>query len=441
MKSKVLVIGSGISGLTIASTLKKLGVDVLVLESGSQVGGSARSISKDGYLCETGPHTLMLSKPDAIKFLAEHELLASAVDAAPHAKKRFIVKNQELAALPTSPASFFTSKALTWKARLAILAEPLVRRGGGELETIAGFVRRRLGRDVLRDLVGPLVSGIYAGDPERLIARYALPDLVELEENYGGLILGMFRKPRGPKRRLISWPNGMSELSLRLVSELHSSLILSSPVRSLRKEGASFIAETESERYEASHVVVATDALNAAKLLSSFHDTSSLEKLSQAAMAVVHLGFRRSGVTHPLDGFGALIARHKRIRTLGVLFSSTLFPGRAPNGQVLLTCFMGGRFDPDALSLNDPEIIQSVLNDLTPLLGIIEKPIFQNIVRWPRAIPQYERDYPEVLKVCDSLEQKVSGLHLIGNYRGGISLQDRIVRGLSLAKKIAPSAR
>ena len=433
--ASVIVIGAGVSGLAAALALKKRGLDVIVLEAEPRVGGVVRTYRQDGFLCEAGPNTLMLSKGEVADFLAETGLLASALDAAPLAKKRFVVQNGKLVALPGSPLSFIASSVLPWKAKAWILREPFVPPGKENDETLADFVRRRLGEDFLRELVGPFVSGVYAGDPERLVTRHALPKLFHLEQTHGSLIRGAIRLRRGeagPRGRLISWPGGLSELGSNLADCLEGRLRLSTSVSEIKKRDRSFVLRSGNEEFQADKVILAVDAASAARLIAPmFPDVSPLESIPYASMSVVHLGFSRAMIGHPLDGFGALISRARGIRTLGALFSSTLFPGRAPDGHALLTVFIGGRLDPEAISLDDKALIQTALNDLGPLLQISGAPVFHKIVRWPQAIPQYEKDHSLILKTCEAVETALPGLRLIGNYRRGIAMENCLANGIA----------
>lgn len=436
----VVIIGAGISGLAAAVTLKRGGIDPLVIEALPQPGGSARTLLRDGYLCEAGPNTLMLSNPEVAGFLQETGLLAAALDAAPHAKKRFVAQGGRLVALPSSPVSFALSGALSWRAKLRMLCEPFIPKGVREDETLAEFVRRRLGEEPLHELVGPFVSGVYAGDPERLVVRHALPKLHRLEQAHGSLIRGAIRLRQGaaPKGRLLSWPGGLAEMAAALAGLLGNRIRFSSPVERLRREADGWVIDCNGAKVRTQRVVLATDVATAVRLLEPvFHDVGPLRNIPVAPMAVIHLGFERLAVKHPLDGFGVLISRRRGLRTLGALFSSTLFPGRAPADRVLLTAFMGGMLDREVLALDDRAIIETVLRDLTPLLGIRAPAVFRNLTRWPRAIPQYERDHPRVLEACGRAEAACPGLELIGNYRGGISLEACLANGRALGLRLA----
>ncbi|MDD2708521.1 MAG: protoporphyrinogen oxidase [Verrucomicrobiae bacterium] len=432
-----IVIGAGVSGLAAAVTLRRRGIDPLVLEAQSHVGGASHSESQSGYLVESGPNTMLLSNPDTAAFLKENDLLDKTLDAAPQAKNRFVVRNGKPLALPTSPFDFFQNPVLSWPAKLRLCLEPFIPRGNDSDETLADFVRRRMGTEPLRELVGPFVSGVYAGDPERLIVRHALPKLYRLEQDYGSLILGSIRKGggSGPKGRLVSWAGGYSELTASLASQLGDRIRLSCPVQTLRRKTDGFELETPTGPLHAKQVIVATDAAHASRLVSPLiPETSALEHIHHPPLLVLHLGFPRSQVSHPLNGFGVLISRARGLRTLGALFSSTLFPHRAPEGQVLLTAFIGGAYDLGVLELDDSDALRVAMDDLSPLLGLRGQPSFHRITRWPQAIPQYEIDHPKTIAACEKAEAALPGLYLLGNYRGGISSADCLANGYKLGR-------
>jgi oxygen-dependent protoporphyrinogen oxidase len=435
-----IVIGAGVSGLAAATTLKREGKEVLVLEAEPSPGGSARTIRRDDYLCERGSNTILLANPDARKFLEEMDLMSSAIEAAPQANNRFVVQHGHPVILPSSPPAFVTSSILSWKAKFRMALEPFIPAGKDPDENLADFVRRRMGVEPLRELVGPFISGVYAGDPERLIVRHALPKLYRLEQTHGSLIRGAIktRGGTGPKGRLIGWPGGFSELASRLADKLGSSLLLETEVRAIQREENGFVVQTARETHRAPRLIVATDAASAARLLvSSAPPIARFREIPHAPVVVIHLGFPRADVSHPLNGFGMLISRARGIRTLGALFSSTLFPGRTPEDHVLLTAFIGGMLDPEAVTLDEGILYRTVIDDLRPLLGIRGEPSFRNLLRWPKAIPQYERDHPQTLRACEAVEKALPGLHLLGNYRGGISVGDCLANGYKLGLQLS----
>ncbi|MDX2227568.1 MAG: protoporphyrinogen oxidase [Verrucomicrobiae bacterium] len=419
-----LIVGAGISGLANAVRSRAEGTSVRVWEAGPQAGGVIRSVRDQGYLCELGPNTLMVNEPGVRGLLEKYRMWETAMDAAPQARKRFVVQGGKL--VPITPLNLFRILGLGGMVRL--MGEPFCQRGVNPEEPLAQFAGRRLGQKALEELLGPFVSGIHAGDPERLITRHAFPRLYTLEQTHGSLSRALIFGPRRKmRRRLISWAGGMQELPDGLAKELGTDLCLNHPVDRIEKTREGYRVFGTGGGLTCQKLTLATESASAARLLTGLGiETGLLAEIPHAPMAVIHLGLDRSRITHPLDGFGFLISRRRGIRTLGMLFSSALFPGRAPEGKVLLTGFIGGRMDPTVLDMADDRLIRQVLEDVRPLLGIRGGAEFARVTRWPRAIPQYEAGHGRVVESCEELGRQFPGLHLAGSYRGGIALGDRL---------------
>jgi protoporphyrinogen/coproporphyrinogen III oxidase len=229
MNRSVAVIGGGISGLTAAFILKKRGFDVRLFEANATVGGVVQSVSKDGFLCELGPNTLMLSRAEPSLLLRELRILNQTLEAAPSAKNRFVVQNGKLVALPTSPKGFLKTEMLTPKGRWRALSEVLIFKGKNPNETVARWVERRFGKEALEELMDPLVSGVYGGDPNELVLRHAFPKAYELEQKHGSIIRAMI-KVGASRKRLVSWQTGLSQMIRALAERLNGMIAPSSPV-------------------------------------------------------------------------------------------------------------------------------------------------------------------------------------------------------------------
>ncbi len=443
-KTYVAVIGAGVSGLTLGVALKQKGVDTLVLESTGRLGGSIESVKESGYLCEMGPNTLMLGSKVVSDFLERRGLLQSALTAGDSARKRFIVHEGKLLALPGSPLEAVTSPFLSLKGKIKIFGDIFARPNIDPNESVAGFFNRHFGDELTTELVGPFVSGVYAGDPHRLVMRHAFPSLWKIGRESGSIVRGIFQKKRIPKgervqRRLISWENGLAALIGSLSGELAGSILTGFGEITIQKDGAKgYLILSPQGSVSAEKIVFTTPVPTTQKILAPLLDSpaKNLSSIPYVPMVAVHLGFDREQIAHALDGFGVLIRRGLGIRILGTLFSSSLFPGRAPEGKVLLTVFIGGRLDQDIMDLSDDEIRKIVLKELSGLLQIKGSEEFVKIKRWAKAIPQYEDDYDRFLSSIEGLEKSYSGLHFSGNAVGGISVPNCIENNLRLAEKL-----
>ncbi len=441
--SRVAVLGAGICGLVAARDLRLRGHDVVALEAGPETGGVVDSKEHDGYLLEIGPNTLAL-RPDsaAINLLVEMELLEEAVDANPAADKRFVLRKGKLIPVPTSPSAMLGSGLLSLVAKLRLLLEPFLPRGNDPDETLAAFVERRLGKEVLDYAVDPFVSGVYASKPESMIARHAFPKLVEIEKERRSLILGgmaLAKERKGkPNTRLLSFPKGLGTLPQRLARDLAGCIKTNAPAQKERRATAGWEVEwmeDEESKTECFDAVLCT--LPAHKISSikwekvnSQEDLNELTKATHYPVSVVYHGFRREDVKHPLDGFGFLVPSKENRSILGTLFSSTLFAGRAPEGHVLLTTFVGGERQPELAEKSDDDLHRLVIEELRPILGLNDDPAFQHIRRWPKAIPLPDHGLDERLAAAQRIEQRNPELRFTGSHLAGVSLPDCIAGAL-----------
>ena len=452
MKS-IAIIGAGITGLTAAFYLKRKGIPVTVYEASGRVGGVIRSVRESSYLAEFGPNTILETSPKITQLICDAGLETRRVDPDPRAAKRFVVRSQRPIAMPSSLLGFLTTKLFTTKAKIAALREPFVppRRDGAE-ESIAEFVVRRLGAEFLDRAIDPLVVGIYAGDPERLSVQQALPKLSDLEQRYGSLIKGQIlgarersqrgevSKDRAPK---FSFDDGLQVLPETLGKFLGEAVHVNSRVKKLTRITNGWLVDFHQhgneQRAEHSAVIYCGTAFNLAHLQIEARPPVNLARFCEIRhppVASVVLGFRREDVVHPLDGFGMLIPRIEGSKILGTIFSSSLFPNRAPAGHVTLTSYVGGERYPELASLPEDELCALVCEDLRVLLGAKGKPTFKHCAFYPLAIPQYNLGYQTYRDLMTRIETRVPGFFLAGHYRDGISLSDSIVSGSNMAERV-----
>jgi protoporphyrinogen/coproporphyrinogen III oxidase len=426
-----LVIGAGISGLTTAFHLARGGQRVAVLEASPRVGGSLETRTDGPWRFELGPNTVLESHESVTRLIREAGLESEKITASPSARRRYLWKGGQLHALPSSPLGFLRTPLFPASAKLRLLREPWISKGDSE-ESIAAFVRRRLGQDFLDYAVGPFVSGVYAGDPERLSVRHAVPKIADLEREHGSLIRGAFaNKGAGPRGAMFSFREGMEQLPRELARQI-GDVRTGVACRRIIRSGEGFRAETDSGAVEASRIVLAVPADIAARLLGR----EALAEIPYAPVSMVSTGWRREDVAHPLDGFGFLAPRKEGLRVLGVLFPSEIFPGRAPADHVVLTAFAGGRTDPEVATWDDDRLMSEVLGELRKTVGVRGEPVVSTIRRWPRAIPQYELGHGRFLDMAREAESALPGLRIGGNFLRGVSVPDCIRNATALAEEL-----
>jgi oxygen-dependent protoporphyrinogen oxidase len=467
---KVIIIGGGISGLATAWLLRekalKAGIelDLTLLEKEGRPGGKIRSIREEGYLCEWGPNGFLDSKPQTLDLCSAIGVADKLHRSNDNARKRFIYSGGELHRLPENGPSFLKSRLISWPGKLRLALEPtpfISKAPQGVDETLADFGRRRLGAEALDKLIAPMVSGIFAGDPETMSLVSCFPRIAELEREYGGLIRAMImlakKKKReqaagkvvssaaGPGGVLTSFREGIQYLTDALTASLGEVVKPGKEVQRVNpgKSVPWRVACGDGSEYEADSVIIASPAYAAAGMLSAHDDGVSavLAQIPYASMTVVCFGYEREQVSHPLDGFGYLIPKKEGRSILGTLWDSSMFENRAPLGKVLLRSMMGGACFPGHVKLSDDEVVLRVRRDLQDVMGISAEPSFIRIFRHPRAIPQYTVGHAVKLKALEERLTALPGLVLTGNSYRGIGLNDCVAAAQRASDEVLANLR
>jgi oxygen-dependent protoporphyrinogen oxidase len=450
VKIDVIVAGGGIAGLTCAWKLSGAGKQVLVLEADRQAGGNIRTESAEGYRYERGPHTFMASADHIFALASEVGLAGEIIPTLPAARKRFIVRNGVIHAIPGGPAAFLSSGLLSMKGKLALAGEPFRTRRGKPTDTALQFFERRFGREAARVLAGAFISGVYAGDPAALSAPAAFPLFWRFEQESGGMVRGMMahgkrrraeresRGETGPRRTgLFTFREGLGQLTAGIAAKLGERVRTGTAVRGLGRSGNGWVVRTDAGEFESPRLVLAVPPSEAGKLLAGLDSElgALLVGIAMAPVAVVHMGWP-AGAPQVPDGFGFLAPRGEGVRSLGVLFPSRLFAGRAPQGGDLLAGFVGGVQDAAALDLHDEALVSMVRSDLARLTGLETAPSFVRVSRHPRAIPQLTLGHLDRMAKMGDRISRLDGLALAGNYLHGVGMKDAVISGYEAAERI-----
>ena len=442
-----LVVGGGVSGLVCAFALRKSGIDAHLVEASPRSGGVIQSITSEGFLLELGPQSFG-GAPSLYNLCRQLGIQNQLLTAPP--LPRFILIDGKLKAAPLRTVHFFASSFAGIRTKWSIFRDAFGRTvpPAGD-ESVAAFVRRKFTPELLEKIVGPFVSGIYAGDPEKLSFGAAFPQLREAETETGSIIRGLARRGKqlkqsgAPRPALLSFRNGNETLVHTLSSKIGPALQTNARVTSIaRNSDASVEVQLETngqtETISTKKLIIATPTEVAGKLLGGLDPAleSLLKSVEYVPVAVVSLGYRKSDIGRSLHGFGFLVPRTAGLRVLGTVWNSSLFPGRAPDGCALLTSFLGGATDPEVARLPPGEMATLVHNQISPLLSITGDPAFSNVTVWRRALPQYNLGHLERLAAVSSLLRNYPGIWLAGNYLRGPALGSTVEQSIAVAEEV-----
>ena len=448
----VVILGAGLTALTTAHHLKKSGVDFIILDQADRVGGVINTITENGFTFEEGPNSGVVGNVEVLRLFEDLKGECELEIASENVNKRYILKSGKWEALPSSFIGAVKTPLFTLKDKFRILGEPFRAAGKNPDETLADMVKRRMGQSFLDYAIDPFILGVYAGDPNRLVPKYALPKLYNLEQHYGSFIKGSIKKKFEPKtdeekkvtRNVFSVVGGLSSLTGALQNRIgHENFQLK-------------ISDVEVKPFENHYVVSYTDQnglkveLETKKVIStigahqlnkvmSFIDRNLLSKITAlhyTKVIQVVLGFNKwSGMK--LDGFGGLIPFKESRNILGVLFMSALFNNRAPEDGALLSIFLGGVRKPEIYKLPQAEIEKIIEKEVCDLMQLNEfKPDLFKIIRHEYAIPQYEANSGDRFNSIAEVEKQFPGFLIGGNLRNGIGMADRILQARMLADKV-----
>lgn len=452
MSKRIIIVGGGISGLNVLHQLKKTyahdtSVSITLFEKNSYLGGTAHTQYFPEYAFEEGANGFLDSRESMKTLVSELGLAGELIQADPASKVRFICIDKQLVKVPTDPVGMLKFPKLSVLDKLRIAAEIFLPRSDINNETIYAFAKRRLGDNFAKYFIDPMVTGIFGGQAEELVLRYAFPKMYELEQTYGSLFKAMIaikKQNKGkekitgePKGNLTSLRRGMSQLTESLAKKYSAHIKVSTVVVSVRARGQQWDVETTSGRYEADQVFICTPAYGAAEILKGQDEvlTQALSSIHYAPIAVVGCLFKRADLARIPQGFGYLIPASEKRNVLGVLFDTNLFPTRTADDYFLIRLMLGGARRPYAVSKSEKELTAMAQEELTGTLGISADPHKVSIKVWPHAIPQYNREYVKNLATINTCLSQIPGLYLVSNYLGGVSLNDCTTSALQAVKQ------
>jgi oxygen-dependent protoporphyrinogen oxidase len=457
----LLIVGGGITGLSAAHRAVELARErgiplaLTLVEARERLGGTIASEHVDGFLVEAGPDSFLSEKPWALALCRRLGLEDRLVRTDDRFRKVFVWHGGRLHPLPdgfqllapTALLPFATSSLFSLSGKLRMALDLVLPRGGGDDESLGAFVRRRLGAEALERVAQPLVAGIYTADPDELSLIATMPRFVELERRERSLILGLRRALRRAPRPgtsgarwslFVTFAGGMEEMVTALADRLPAGAIaLKQRVTGLTRSGTGWRADTTAGPIEADHVILATES-HATARLTRYVDpalANLIGEIAYSSAATVSLGYRRADVPHPLDGFGFVVPRREGKALLAATFSSVKYPGRAPEGHVLIRGFLGGALNAGVLSEPDEALVQRARAELGQALGIRAEPVLTRLHRWPASMPQYHVGHLTRVDTIERLAGAIPGLSLAGGAYRGVGIADCVRSGEAAAAR------
>lgn len=452
MKKKVIIIGAGLTGLVTAFYLKKRGIPFVVLEKNSRAGGVIQTHREKGFSFEAGPNTGVIGHPEVAELFEDLEGYCKREIADERAKKRLIWKNGKWEAIPSGLLGGIKTPLFSMKDKIRILGEPFRKPGTNPNETLSEMVKRRMGQSFLDYAVDPFIKGVYAGDPDYIIPRYALPKLYRLEQEYGSFIGGSIKKKRKEKdprlkkatREVFSAEGGLENLIRGLVEASGKENILLN-CQNIKVEPRTsggfkvrYSRNNKAEETDGESVVTTTGSYALPSILP-FIEKERMQKINNlqyARVAEIAYGFKE-WKGFELDSFGGLVPSKEKRDVLGILFPSAFLKGRAPEGGALLTTFIGGVTRDELMNLSDEDLLITASSEVQKMMGLKDfAPDLVRLFRYEHAIPQYGLSTGERLKAIEEVQNKYSGLIIAGNLRDGIGMADRIKQGVEVAESV-----
>ena len=437
MTFDVIVVGGGITGLVTAFYLNRFEKKTLLLEASGRFGGNIRTYRGEKYIFEEGPQTILANNPAVWRLIEDLNL--EVEKASPSSEKRFIYKGEQLIPIPLKPWEFFFTPLVGFKSKLSLLKELFVKPSQKEDESVAEFVRRHFGEEFLTYFVQPFVSGIYAGDAEKLSVRYGFPKLWEMEKRYGSLLKAFLKEKRvAPKGELISFKGGLLTLVETLTEKIPNKETNTTVLSIEKTKKGTYKVISKKGVFETRSVVITAPAIETAQMLKRlFPPIEILKTIEYPSVAVASLSFPKIGV----EGFGLLVSKVERLKILGTIFVSSLFPNRCPEGEDCFSVFLCGETRKEVCQQSEEQILKTAVRELRKVFPTLGEPKFQKLRLWKRSIPQYTVGYGKIYQTLEELKIQYPNVEVISNFVGGSSLAKCIEKGFNTAKRLAGNCK
>ena len=434
-KVDIIILGSGITGLTLGLYLQKKNRDFLVFDSSKIAGGNISTINKKGFICENGPNTVLINNESIQNLISELKIKGDVIYPNNNNNKRFLIKKGKLIKIPQSFIQFLKSNFLSLSGKIRIFFEIFIKKSNTNL-SVYDFFKRRFGKEFHDRLIEPFLTGVYAGNTRKMSTKHVLKKIWEFEQNNGSVILGFIKKKSGngiPKS--FNFKNGLCVLTNKIYQKIKDKTRLDSKITSISKIGNFYeITINNDVKYRCNKLISTIPAHALSKVIFDKKLSESLKKISYCPIYVLHLGLEKQKIKKDISGFGVLTKPSDNKSFLGIIFNSRIFPHVAPADKDLITVMVGGTRQEQLLKIDKHLLLEKILRDIRKLISYNGDIIMKHDFLWKRGIPQFGLDHDYIINQIKNFENKNKNMYVIGNYFNGISVSDCIEKASVLSK-------
>jgi len=436
-KVDIIILGSGISGLTLGFYLQNKNKDFLIFDSSKSFGGNISTKNKKGFICENGPNTVLINNESVKDLISDLKIKNDVIYPNNNNNKRFLIKKGKLIKIPLSFGQFLKSNILSLSAKIRIFFEIFIKKSNNSL-SVYDFFRIRFGKEFHDVLIEPFLTGVYAGNTRKMSIKHVLKKIWEVEQNYGSVILGFIKKKsRNTSPKSFNFKNGLGELTNTIQQKIKDKISFNSKITSISKIGNLYeITVNNDIKYRCSKLVTTIPAYALSKIIFDKKLSKTLKKIYYCPIYVLHLGLEKQKIKKDISGFGVLTKPSDNKSFLGIIFNSRIFPHVAPSDKDLITVMVGGTRQEHLLKTDKDLLFGKILKDVKKLISYEGQIIMKHDFLWDKGIPQYGLDHDYIIKEIKNFENKNKDLHIMGNYVNGISVSDCIEKASILSKKL-----
>ena len=430
-----IILGAGISGLTLGYYLNNRDKDFLIFESSKYVGGNISTRNKKGFICENGPNTVLINNDSVRGLISDLKIKNDVIYPNKNNNKRFLIKKGKLVKIPQSFGQFIKSNILSLSAKIRIFFEIFIKKSDNSL-SVYDFFKKRFGKEFHDVLIEPFLTGVYAGNTRKMGIKHVLKKIWEVEQNYGSVILGFIKKKsRNLTPKSFNFKNGLSDLTNTIQQKIKDKISFDSKITSISKiENLYEITVNNDIKYRCSKLICTIPAYALSDIIFDKKLSQTLKKISYCPIYVLHLGLEKQKIKNDISGFGVLTKPSDNKSFLGIIFNSRIFPHVAPPDKDLMTVMVGGTRQEQLLKIDKDLLFDKIIRDIRKLFSYDGRIIMKHDFLWDKGIPQYGLDHDYITNEIKNFENKNKDLHIMGNYVNGISVSDCIEKASILSK-------